>query len=130
MRLRRANTLVAGVGLLLILSPIAVNTRALVPADDASKRVKIIGSGVELIELAPTAPKCGKQKGETIRLRVTSENPIDVRIYLQTGYRQWINKDFANQKKGDEITDYRCDQKPDYKIYSHAAGSTDPWPKP
>jgi hypothetical protein len=85
---------------------------------------------VELIEVIPTAPKCGKQKGETIRLRVTSEIPIDVRMYMQVGYHQWINKDLASQKKGDEIESFRCDQKPDYKIYSHAAGSTDAWPKP
>ena len=56
----------------------------MVAADDASKRVKIISGGVELIEVTPTAPKCGKQKGETIRLRVTSETAIDVRIYVIT----------------------------------------------
>ena len=130
MKLRRVNTLTAGVALLLILSPIIVNTRAGVAADDPSKRVKIVGGAVELLEVTPTAPKCGKQKGETIRLRVTSETPIDVRMYMQVGYHQWMNKDFANQKKGDEIESFRCDQKPDYKIYSHAAGSTEAWPKP
>jgi len=30
------------------------------------------------------------------------------------------NKDFINQNHGDEITNYRCDQKRNYKIYSHA----------
>ena len=130
MSLRRANALVASVGLLFVLSPFIVNTRAVLAANDASKRVKIIGGGVELIEVTPTAPSCGKQKGETIRLRVTSESPIDVRMYMQVSYHQWINKDFANQKKGDEISSFRCDQKPDYKIYSHAAGSTEAWPKP
>ena len=98
-------------------------------ATDA-KRVKIVGGGVELIELAPSAPKCGKQKGETIRLRVSSETAIDVRMYIQTGYKQWMDKDFPNQKRGDEITSYRCDQKPNYKIYSHAAESSEAWPKP
>jgi hypothetical protein len=44
---------------------------------------------VELIEVALTAPKCGKQKGETIRLRLTSETPIDVRMYMQVGYHQY-----------------------------------------
>lgn len=129
MRLQRAKTLVS-VSLLLALSPIVAPTRAVVAGDDAGKRVKIIGGGVELIEISPTAEKCGKQKGETIRLRVTSEAQIDVRLYMQVGYHQWINKDFPNQKKGDEIASFRCDSKPDYKIYSHAAGSSEAWPKP
>lgn len=89
--------------------------------DDPAKRVKIVGAGVELIEVTPTAEKCGKQKGETIRLRVTSESPIDVRMHMKIAGGYWINKDFANQKKSDEISSYRCDTKPDYKIYSHAA---------
>ena len=98
--------------------------------DDPAKRVKIVGAGLELIEVTPTAEKCGKQKGETIRLRVTSESPIDVRMYMKIAGGHWINKDFANQKKSDEISSYRCDTKPDYKIYSHAAGSTQAWPNP
>lgn len=56
-----------------------------------------------------------KTKGQIVRLKVTSENSIDVRLYVQTGYKQWLPKDFTNQKLGDEITDYRCDQKPNYK---------------
>jgi len=36
---------------------------------------------------------------------------------------QWISKDSANQKKGDEIKSFRCDETPDYKIYSHALRS-------
>jgi hypothetical protein len=99
-------------------------------SDDASKRVKIVGAGVELVEITPSASKCANQKGETIRLKVTSETPIDVRLYIQTGWHQWIDRDFANQKRGDEITEFRCNQKPNYKIYSHAVGSTEAWPKP
>jgi hypothetical protein len=41
-----------------------------------------------------------------------------------------MNKDFSNQKRGEEITNYRCDQKPNYKIFSHAVGSSEAWPKP
>lgn len=95
MRLRRLNTLTAGVARLLILSPIVVNTRAEVAADDPSKRVKIVGGAIELVEVTPTAPKSGKQKGKTMRLRVTSETPIDVNVYIQVGYHQGINKDFG-----------------------------------
>ena len=99
-------------------------------ADNPAKRVKIIGGGVELIDVKPTSDQCGKQTGEAIRLRVTSESPIDVRMYMKVVGGRWMNKDFANQKKGDEISSYRCDTKPDYKIYSHAVGSADAWPKP
>jgi hypothetical protein len=131
MRPRRSQTRFASVAALLILIATVVSSAIASGSDDASKRVKIIGGGVELIEITPSAPKCpSKQKGETIRLKVTSETPIDVRLYIQTGFHQWIDKDFPNQKRGDEITSYRCDQKPNYKIYSHAAGSTDAWPKP
>jgi hypothetical protein len=114
---------------LILITLIAGSAIANVPDD--SKRVKIVGGGVELVEISPTAPKCSpKQKGETIRLKVISETSIDVRLYIQTGYHQWNSQDFANQKKGDEISTFRCNQKPNYKIYSHAAGSTDAWPKP
>ena len=92
--------------------------------------MKILASGVELVELTPSAQKCGNQKGETIRLRVTSENPVDVRLYVHTGWKQWLPKDFQNQKRGDDITDYRCGPPRDYKVYAHAAGSSEPWPKP
>ena len=95
-----------------------------------TKRVKIVGSGVELLDITPSASNCPKQKGETIRLKVTSDTAVDVRWYTQTGYKRWVNKDFPNRKHGDEITTYRCDQKPNYKIYSRAAGSTEAWPKP
>ena len=92
--------------------------------------MKILGSGVELIEISQVAPKCGKQKGATLRLKVTSENPVDVRLYVQTGWKQWLPKDFPNQKRGDEITDYRCGPATNYKVNAHAAGSSEGWPKP
>ena len=44
-------------------------------------------------------------------------------LYTEVGYHQWIIKDSANKKKGDEIKSFRCDEKPDYKIYSHALRS-------
>jgi hypothetical protein len=67
---------------------------------------------------------------EAIRLRVVSETPVDVRMYMLVAGHKWISKDFTNQTKGGEISSYRCDSKPDYKIYSHAAGSAEAWPKP
>lgn len=130
MRLRQTHTVSAGIGALLILIAKVVSSAAAGAADDPSKRVKIVGGGVELVEITPSAPKCGKQKGEAIRLKVTSETPIDVRLYTQTGWRQWISADLPNQKRGAEISSFRCNEKPNYKIYSHAPGSTEAWPKP
>ena len=106
------------------------NTVAQGTARSDNKQVQILGQGVELIEMTPTAEKCGKQKGTTTRLRVTSETPVDVRLYVQVGYKRWLNKDFANQKRGDEITDYMCDRKPTSKVYARAAGTSEEWPKP
>jgi hypothetical protein len=113
-----------------IVSALTANTIAQKSPASENKQVKILSNGLELIEVAPTAPQCGKQKGQTIRLKVTSEAPVDVRLYVHTGYKQWLPKDFVNQKQGDEITDYRCNQKPDYEVYAHAIGSSEAWPKP
>src|SRR5215813_10576124 len=87
--------------------------------DDPSKRVQIVGGGLEFVEVTPPPDKCGKQKdGEAIRLRVTRESPADVRMYMRIAGGRWISLDFANQKKGDEISRFRCDTKPNYTIYS------------
>ena len=61
---------------------------------------------------------------------VIGQSSVDVRLYIKTGYKQWVPKDFPNQQSGSEIVDYRCEQKPDYKVYARAAGSLDAWPKP
>jgi len=80
-----------------------VNFAANRAADDPAKRVKIVGGGVEFVGVTSSAEKCGRQKdGEAIRLRVTSESPVDVRMYMLVVGGRWISKDFPNQKKGDE----------------------------
>lgn len=127
----RKLALFTAVGFIVVPSLIAFDQmRALGQNASDTKRVKIVGSGVELLDFTLSASNCPKQKGETIRLKVTSDRTVDVRWYTQTGYKQWVNKDFPNQKPGDEITNYRCDQKPNYKIYARTAGSTEAWPKP
>jgi hypothetical protein len=131
MRLRQsADTFLVIVVALLV--SVAVTSLAFAStSDDPSKRVKIVGGGLEFVDVKPTTEKCGKQKdGEAIRLRVTSDSPIDVRMYMRIAGGGWVSQDFPNQKKGDEINSFRCDTKPNYKIYSHAEGSTDAWPKP
>lgn len=93
-------------------------------------KVTIVSQGIELIEVTPTAEKCTNKKGQTVRLRVTSESPVDVRLYAKITGGVWFPKDFLNHKKGDEILDYRCDGNRSYKVYARAAGSPDAWPKP
>jgi hypothetical protein len=94
------------------------------------ERVWLFTTGIELVGITPTAEHCGAQPGETIKFKVTSATPIDVRLYVQVGYKQWLNKDFGNQKAGDEISDYSCNRKPNYKVYARAIGATGDWPKP
>ena len=98
--------------------------------NQTNDKVKILSPGIEVAEVQPTAEQCASKKGQTIRLKVTSASALDVRLYVKTGYKQWMPKDFPNQQAGSEITDYRCDQNPNYKVYAHAAGSSDAWPKP
>ena len=98
--------------------------------NQTNNKVKVLSPGIEVAEVLPTADQCASKKGQTIRLKVTSTSALDVRLYIKTGYKRWMPKDFPNQQPGNEITDYRCDQTPDYKVYAHAAGSPDAWPKP
>jgi hypothetical protein len=120
----------------LLLSIIAVagitvrDRTAFAQTSGENKVVKILSAGVNLIEVVPSAEKCPNSKGQTVRLKITSESPIDVRLFVRVGYKKWLSKDYPNQKAGEEITDYRCEQKPDYKVYAHTAGSSDAWPKP
>jgi hypothetical protein len=98
--------------------------------NQTNDKVKVLSPGIEVAEVLPTADQCASKNGQTIRLKVTSTSALDVRLYVKTGYKRWVWKDFPNQQAGSEITDYRCDQQPDYKVYAHAAGSSDAWPKP
>ena len=98
--------------------------------NQTSDKVKVLSPGIEVAEVLTTADQCDSKKGQTVRLKVTSTSALDVRLYVKTRYKRWMPKDFPNQQAGSEITDYRCDQRPDYKVYAHAAGSSDAWPKP
>ena len=98
--------------------------------NQTNDKVKVLSPGIEVAEVLPTADQCASKKGQTVKLKVTSTSALDVRLYVKTGYKRWIPKDFPNQPAGSEISDYRCDQTPDYKVYAHAAGSSDAWPKP
>jgi predicted ATP-grasp superfamily ATP-dependent carboligase len=117
---------------LLIIACLAMAAEAglVIAANDQSNKVKIVSAGVELVGISPSAEQCASKKGQTVRLKIVSQSSVDVRLYIKTGYKQWVPKDFPNQQSGSEIVDYRCEQKPDYKVYAHAAGSSDAWPKP
>jgi hypothetical protein len=104
-------------------------------ADNNSKKtgnVKLYTNAVEVVDVQPSAEKCAKSKGTTVRLRVTSESPVDIKLYSPGVFgKNWIDKDFPNQKKGDEITDFMCgDANATYKVYARAAGSSEAWPRP
>jgi hypothetical protein len=109
--------------------------RGAASADSTGKKsnnVKLYTNAVEVVDVQPTAEKCAKSKGTTIRLRVTSESPVDIKLYSPGSFgKNWIDKDFPNQKKGDEITDFMCgNSNAAYKVYTRAAGSSDAWSRP
>ena len=96
-----------------------------------NEQVKILDGCVELVELKAESENCPKSNQATsVRLRVTCENPVDVRMHYQNTRGKWASKDFLNRKRGDEITDFVCAPKSQYKIQSRAAGGSSTWPKP
>ncbi len=94
------------------------------------KHIQIMTDAVEFAEYTQSAEKCKSKKGETIRVKVKSASPVDVRLYIAQPRGKWLPVDFQNQKQGDEITHYQCDRTPVYKIYARPAGSTGEWAKP
>jgi hypothetical protein len=57
---------------------------------------------------------------------------VDIKLHSPgASGKNWIDKDFANQKKGDEITDFMCNSSNTlYKVYARAAGGAGAWPRP
>jgi hypothetical protein len=101
------------------------------PAKKGSDQIKVLSKGVEVVEVKPTADKCPKPNDATsLRLKVTSETPVDVLAYVQWNFKKWVAREFKNQKLGDEISDYYCRSKVNYKVYTRPAGSSEAWPKP
>lgn len=94
------------------------------------KHVKIRTDAVEFVSYAKTAEKCKSGKGETVRLRVKSADPVDVRLYIAQPRGKWLTQDFPGQKLGDEVTSYQCDRTPEYRVYARPAGTTGEWAKP
>jgi hypothetical protein len=101
-------------------------------ADDkigkGSNQVKLNTKAVELVDVLPSADGCPNKQGTTVKLRVISDTPVDLRRYAYSN-RAWIPRDFAGKKKGDEITDYMCTAGATFRVYSRPAGSAEAWPK-
>lgn len=107
----------------------SVSVNAQNDSGKSNKQVKILTKALELIEVTHSASECGKQKSTVVRLRVVSESPVDVRVYVPLG-RVMTMKNFMNQKQGDEISTYVCNGESTFKFVSRAAGSSGEFPKP
>ena len=95
-----------------------------------NKQVKLLTNAVELIEVTHgTIKECGNQKSTTVRVRVVSSSPVDIRRYANLG-NIWNPQDFLNQKLGDEISTYFCTDVATFKFLSRPAGSSEEFPKP
>ena len=70
------------------------------------------------------------KKGKTIRVKVTSADPVDVRLCIAQPRGKWMPIEFPTRKQGDEVTHYQCDRTLVYKVYARPAGSAGEWVKP
>lgn len=99
--------------------------------EKAHGKVELNSEAVEVVETKPVAEACPNQKqGTTIRLRVRGDTAVDVRVFSQINAKTWAGKDFPNKRGGDEITTYLCDSHARFKVYTRAARSNEPWPRP
>lgn len=90
--------------------------------------MKLYSNAVEVVEVSDKAEKCPLSGGATsVRLRVKSESPVDVRLHYTTRKGGWASSDYLSKKIGDEITAYECFPKARYKVQTRPAGS-DKWP--
>jgi hypothetical protein len=100
-------------------------------AQQTPKQVKLVTDAVEVVDLSPGAAKCPDQKeASTVRLRVKSEKPVDVAVYLWFP-GGWSGRIFANKSTGDEFEHYGCvsPKHISFKVYARDAGSQQDWPK-
>jgi hypothetical protein len=94
-----------------------------------SDKVKLETNQVEVVELSQTAEKCANQKGASLRLKVLSESPIDVRILYQNNRGRWNASNISGKKRGDEIAEFTCFQDSRFRVQARTA-SDKPWPNP
>ena len=115
---------------LLCLTVASRDTSAQESGSAGDKHVRIMTDAVEFVSYTKTAEKCKSGKGETIRLKVKSESPVDVRLYIAQPRGKWLIQDYPGQQQGQEVMSYQCDRTPQYRVYARAAGSAGEWAKP
>ena len=124
----KVHTILSAVGALVFLSAVAQSTFA---QEKGNGQVKLLSKGVEIFELKSSAEQCTNSKGgTTVRLKVTSETPVDVGLYYKTLQKKWSLKVFADKKTGEEVTHFTCFAGAPFKVYSRASGSSEAWPQP
>src|ERR1051326_8327197 len=80
-------------------------------------QVKLYSDAVEVVEVSNKAEKCPTPgEGTSLKLRVKSEKPVDVRIHYTTRKGSWASSDYMNKKSGDEVSTYDCHPKTRYKV--------------
>lgn len=89
-------------------------------------QVKLLSNDVEVIEISDKAEKCPGD-ATSLKLRVKSEKPIDVRLHYTRRRSGWAYTDYLNKKNGEEINAVDCVAKTRYKVQTRAAGS-ERWP--
>lgn len=100
-----------------------------VESREDTKHIKLLTKAVEIVSATTGTDKCKDKKGITLKLKVTSESPVDVLRYVKIK-DTWAPTVFPNQKKGDEISDYACREDAPFQFFSRPAGSSENFPKP
>lgn len=99
-------------------------------AQDANKKkndqVKLESNQVELIEVSEAVKDCPNQKGTLLRLKVTSETAIDVRIHSQKLNGRWTVSVINGKTHGQEVSSSTCLVNGKFKVQTRAA-SDKPW---
>lgn len=96
----------------------------------SNKQVKLLTNAVELVDVTHgTIKECGTRKSTSVRVRVVSSSPVDVRRYANVG-KNWSPIDYSNQKQGDEITTFMCTEGATFKFYGRPAEGSKEFPKP
>jgi hypothetical protein len=111
-------------------STFATNANAQDKIGKSNKQVKLLTNAVELVDVTHgTIKECGTRKSTSVRVRVVSRSPVDVRRFANVG-NNWSPIDYSNQKQGDEISTFMCTEGAIFKFYSRPAGSSEEFPKP
>ena len=77
----KVRTILSAVGAVVFLSGVVQSTFA---QEKGGAQVQLLSKAVELVELKPSAEQCtGSKGGTTVRLKVTSETPVDVGLYFR-----------------------------------------------